>query len=93
MEVVSMPLAHLVFIHRNRTFVKFSKSIFGGVKLWQITENLPNLPKFSPTKVLHYTVCNYLSTIFGVFPGKFKGNICDSLKHVLMLCYHVYLSI
>ena len=46
MEIVSIPLAHLVFIHRNRTFVKFSKGIFVGIKLWRITENLPNSPKF-----------------------------------------------
>ena len=60
MEIVSTPHAHLVFIHRNCTFVKFSKGIFGGVKLWRITENLPNSPKFSPAKVLHYTVFKYV---------------------------------
>ena len=25
-------------------------------KLWQIAPDLPNLPKFSPTTILHYTV-------------------------------------
>ena len=40
----------------NRTFVKFPKGIFGGVKLWQITENLP---KFSPAKVLRYMVYTF----------------------------------
>ena len=34
-----------------------------------------------------------MSTKFGVFPVTFKGDIHDSLKHVLTLCYHSYLSI
>ena len=33
---------------------------------------------------------SYLSTKFGVFPMKFKGDMHDSLKHVLTLCYHSY---
>jgi len=29
---------------------------FGGGKFWQINAVLPNSPKFSATKILHYTV-------------------------------------
>ena len=36
---------------------------------------------------------SYLSTKLGVFPMKYKGDMHDSLKHVLTLCYHSYLSI
>ena len=36
---------------------------------------------------------SYLSTKFVVFPIKSKGDMHDSLKHVLMLCCQSYLSI
>ena len=37
--------------------------------------------------------CSCLSTKFSVFPIKFKGDIHNSFKHVLMLCYYAYLSV
>ena len=33
------------------------KREFGWVKLWRIALDLPNLPKFFPATILHYTVC------------------------------------
>ena len=38
---------------------------------------------------------SYLSTKFGLFPNKFKEDMCISLKHVLILymCYCAYLSV
>ena len=65
MEIVSTPLAHLVFIHRNRTFVKFSKGIFCGVKLWQITENSPNSPKFC---AIWYMGCRFFPVLYILGP-------------------------
>ena len=32
--------------------------------------------------------CSHLSKKFGIFPNKFEGDTCDSLKHVLTLCYN-----
>ena len=36
---------------------------------------------------------SYLSRKYGVFPSTFKGDMHDSLKHIIMLCYHAHLSV
>ena len=43
--------------------------------------------KFRPQIAL--LVATNLSTKFGAFPIKFKGDMHNSLKHVLALCCHV----
>ena len=34
-----------------------------------------------------------LNPKFGAFSSKFKGDMCDSLKHLFMLCYYPYVSV
>jgi len=41
---------------------------FGWVKYWQMTFNSPNLPKFSPARILRYTVI-YPTTIVAMCSG------------------------
>ena len=36
---------------------------FGGVKYWRMVFGLPNKPKFSPAKILRYTVYHSLGNI------------------------------
>ena len=38
-------------------------------------------------------IYSYLSTKYGVFSSKFKGDMHDNLTHVLVPCCHAYLSV
>ena len=50
-------------------------------KFWQITCNSPNLPKFSPSKILYHTVVGYF---YDVAPGRIYKNQQGKLAQLLI---------
>jgi len=43
-------------VDKTHSLFSLDLTTFWWIKLWRIGNELPNPPKFSPAKVLHYTV-------------------------------------
>ena len=97
-EYISQPLQPrdnstiiFIFSNMNENITQFVKVLL--IKLSDMLDSSNFVRLFYHQSFVLYSIGSYLSTKFGVFPCKFKGDMYDNLKHVLTLCYHTYLLV